>query len=143
MKIQQYGYIKDGVLKILNKKRLDAEVKDCPNMDVQIIIKKKGKRSSQSNRYYWGVIVEEIRLELLRRGYRYDAETVHEWLKLKFNPEKIVIEETGEVIEIGQTTTEMNQQENGEYMERIIEWAASSLEIHISPPNTQTNLFAA
>lgn len=144
IKVEQYGYVKDGELKILNRKRFEAEIKALPNCDVQIIIKKKGKRSSPQNRYYWGVVIDEIRREFLRRGSRYDSEDIHEALKLKFNPHKEVDTNTGEVLlEIGQTTTELNKEEFGEYLNRIIEWANKSLEIVIPEAGTQTKMFAA
>jgi hypothetical protein len=143
VKIEQYGYVKDGELKILNRKRFNAEIKAFPDCDVQITIKKRGKRSSQQNRYYWGVIVDEIRHELLRRGNRFDSDTIHEFLKQKFNSAKVVVETTGELIEIGKSTTEMNKDEFTEYIERIREWAAQSLEITIPDAGEQTKLFAA
>jgi hypothetical protein len=143
LKIEQYGYVEDGLLKILNRKRMDAEIKAFPNCDVEIIIKKKGKRSGPQNRYYFGVVLKEIQLRLRELGTETDIETLHEWCKQKFNSEKIVVPETAELIEIGKTTTELNKEEFSEYVERIVEWAASSLCIYIPPPNTQTNLFAA
>ena len=144
IKIEQYGYVKDGELKILNRKRFNAEIKAFPDCDVQIIIKKKGKRSSQANRFYWGVLISEIRHEFLRRGMRYTSEEIHEALKLKFNAHREVDTNTGEVLlEIGQSTTEMNKEEFGEYINRIIEWCNKSLEISIPEPGSQQQMFAA
>jgi hypothetical protein len=143
MKIEARGWIQDGELHLSNRKRFKAELKGAKNQDVEIIVKTKGKRSNPTNNYYWGVLIEEIRIELKRRGTIADPETIHAFLKQKFNPQRTVIDATGEVIEIGGSTTEMNQEEMGEYLERIIQWCAESLEIHISPPNTQTQLFAA
>lgn len=144
MKVEQYGYIKDGVLTILNRKRFDAEVKSFPDCDVTIILKKKGKRSTQSNRYYWGVVISEIRHEFLRRGMRHTPEEIHEALKLKFNAHREIDADSGEVLlEIGQSTTEMNKDEFGSYLDRIIEWCNTSLEINIPLPGEQSKLFAA
>jgi hypothetical protein len=140
-KVEAYGYMEAGRLKILNDRRFKAELAALRDMDVHITIKKKGKRSNQSLRYYWGVVIEEIRIELKRRGTIADPETIHAYLKQKFNPQRIVIEATGEVIEMGGSTTDFNQEEMGEYLEKIIQWCAESLEIHISPPNTQTSMF--
>jgi hypothetical protein len=143
IKIEQYGYVKGGELKILNRKRMDAEIKAFPDCDVEIIIKKKGKRSTPQNRYYWGVVVYEIKERLKELGHRTDPETVHEFLKQKFNSEKVVIPETAEVIEIGRTTTEMNKEEFNEFIERVREWASATLEIYIPDPGQQTEMFAA
>lgn len=141
VKVDTYGFIKDGVLKILNRHRFDAEIKSLPDCEVEIIVKKKGKRSSQSNRYYFGVVVREIRERFKELGHRVDSETVHEFLKQKFNAEKVVIPETAEVIEIGKTTTEMNKDEFFEYVEQIRQWASAVLEIYIPDPNTQAKIF--
>jgi hypothetical protein len=142
MKIEYLGYIEGGKLHIMRRKQFNEEIRHCKDMDVSIVVKKRGKRSSQQNRYYFGVVIDEIRRELLRRGTRATAEEVHEALKLKFNPHREVNTETGQVLlEIGQTTTDMNREEFGQYLERIIEWAAESLEITIPSPGEQVKMF--
>jgi hypothetical protein len=141
MKIEAFGWVKQGILKIANRKRLDADLRAFSDCDVVIIIKRRGKRSSPQNRYYWGVVVDEVRRELKRRGHRYTPEEVHEALKLKFNPD-YVRGEGGEVLmEMPGTTTIMNKEEFGGYLDRIIEWSAKSLEIAIPLPGTQTDMF--
>lgn len=142
-KVEHSGWIKKGCLFLASKGRFKGELQAFPDCDVTIIVKKKGKRSSPQNRYYWGIVVEEIKQELFRRGNRFDAEDIHEWLKLKFNPSKVVIEYTGEVLEIGGSTTEMNKEEFMNYIEKIREWAAMNLEITIPDPGQQTEMFAA
>lgn len=142
-KIEQYGYIENGELRILNRKRFKEELSLFPNCDVQIIIKKKGKRSSPQNRYYWGVVIDAIRRKFLEKGSRYEPEEIHEALKLKFNSHKEIDTETGELLlEIGQSTTESNKDEFAEYLNRIIEWCNKSLEIEIPEAETQTQLFS-
>jgi hypothetical protein len=143
MKIEYYGYIEKGTLHLENRRRFEQEIKSAKDMDVTIIIKKRGKRSSQANRYYWGVLIEEIRQDIKRRGERVEADTIHEFLKEKFSPNKtkIEIEATGELLELPGSTTTMNVSEFSEYLERIIEWCATTLELVIPPPNTQTSLF--
>jgi hypothetical protein len=138
-KIETYGFIKEGQLFLPNRKRFDAEIKICNDADVRLIVKQIGKRSLPSNNYYRGVVCEEIRHELIRRGERFTNDQIHEWAKGEFNP--ITIELKGSKMSIGDTTTDMNQSEFSEYVDRIIEWAAKNLEIHIPPPNTQTSIF--
>lgn len=144
MKVEQYGYIKNGELILNNRKRFLSEVKSLPDCDVVITVKKQGKRSTQSNRYYWGVLIAEIRHEFLRRGMRHTPEEIHEALKLKFNAHKEIDHDSGEVLlEIGQSTTEMNKEEFGQYLDAIIEWCSTSLEIVIPLPGEQGKLYAA
>lgn len=112
-----------------------------PDCDVVLILKKAGKRSNPQNRYYWGVLIEEVRIEFERRGDRYTPEEIHEGLKAKFNPKVTVDEETAEAIFItGETTTEMNKEEFSSYIDRIIEWASKSLNIVIPLPGEQTEI---
>lgn len=141
MKIEAYGWIKDGILQIANRKRMEADLKGFKDCDVVIIIKKRGKRSSQANRYYWGIVIDELRREFARRGERFKPETIHEALKAKFNPARLADDQGEPLLEIGTSTTEMNGAEFGEYIERICEWAALKLQLTIPPPNTQSSMF--
>lgn len=141
-KLKLYGkYDESGKLSFVNAKRYEQDKKAFIGRDVEILIKDRGKRTSQTNRYYWGVLVEEIRIELHRRGNQMDGEQVHEFLKFHFN-KKYIHDEHGEVLtEYGGSTADMNQEEMSEYMEKIIRWAAEKLQITIGAPGEQTDLF--
>lgn len=139
-KTEQYGYVEGGKLHILNRRRMNEDLRQFKNVDVVIIIKKRGKRSLPQNAYYWGVVVKEIQLRFRELGTDADMDDIHEALKTKFNYERLVTAD-GEVIDIPKTTTELNKDEFGSYIDRIIEWAATSLEISIPAPNTQTELW--
>jgi hypothetical protein len=141
-KTEQTGYIKEGKLHILNRHRLEEDCRHFPDCDIEIVIKKRGKRSSLQNRYYFGVVVKEIQLRLRELGHDVDTDTVHEFLKQKFNSEKVITPQA-EVFEIPKSTTEMNKDEFTEYVERIKEWASSTLEIYIPDAGVQTELYAA
>jgi hypothetical protein len=140
MKIEALGYIKEGGLKILNRKRFEADLKEVKDCDVEVIVKKRGKRSSPQNKFYWSAVITTIRLELVRLGNRVDNETVHEFLKEKFNP-VYLYNEDGEVIaKVGGSTTKLTKEEFTEYLERVLEWASSTLEVSIPPPVSQTEI---
>lgn len=139
-KIELIGDIKDGKLHIINERRFKEDLRQFKDCQVEIIIKKRGRRSSQQNRYYWGIVVKEIQLRLEELGTEVEMEDVHSYLKQKFNAERIVTPEA-ELIEIGKTTTELNKEEFGIYIDKVVEWASSVLEIYIPPPNTQTQIF--
>jgi hypothetical protein len=141
-KTEQYGYIQDGQLHILNKQRLAEDLRQFKPCDVVITIKKRGKRSILQNAYYWGCVVKEIQLRFRELGHDVETDDVHEFLKQKFNYEKIVTPQA-EVIEVPKSTTEMNKEEFSEYVERIKEWASSTLEIYIPDAGQQTQMFAA
>jgi hypothetical protein len=141
-KTEQYGYIQDGRLHIMNKKRLADDLRQFKPCDVVVVIKKRGKRSILQNAYYWGVVVKEIQLRFRELGHDVETDDVHEFLKQKFHSEKIVTPQA-EVIEVPKSTTEMNKDEFSEYVERIKEWASSTLEIYIPDAGQQTEMFAA
>jgi len=140
VKTEHYGYVKDGVLVAVNKNRLAQDLKQFPDCDVVLTIKKRGKRSLLQNNYYHGVVVKEIQIRLRELGHDVDCDTVHEFLKCKFNSEKVVTPQA-EVIEVPKSTTEMNKGEFVEYVERIRAWAADMLEIWIPDPGQQSALF--
>lgn len=140
-KTEQSGYIKDGKLTILNKRRMADDLRQFRNCDVDIIIKTRGKRSTMQNRYYFGVVVKEIQLRLRELGNDVDTDTVHEFLKGKFYTQTVVTPQ-GEAFEIPGTTTEMNKTEFMEYIERCKDWAADTLEIYIPEAGTQTQIFS-
>jgi hypothetical protein len=143
-KVEVYGEIVNGSLSITNERRLSEDLKQFKDCEVVVIIKKRGRRSTQSNRYYFGVIIAEIRAEFRNRGIEATQEEMHEALKLKFNPIKTLDENTGELLlEIGGRTSEFNQDEMSEYIEKIMQWSAESLGIYIPPPNTQVDMFNA
>lgn len=141
MKVLAYGYVKGGKLHILNRLRLTQGISEMKNCDVQIEIKKKGKRSLPQNAYYWGVVVPEITHRLRELGNDVNGEVVHEYLKGRFNSNRIVVAATGEALDIPKSTTELNKEEFGSYVDRIIQFCAESLDLVIPPPNTQTAMF--
>ena len=140
-KLEFFGRIDGGVLKISNRRAFDLELSAIKDTDVEIVIKKRGRRSTQQNRYYWGVVVWMVRKRLDEMGYRYTADDVHSFLKDKFNGVDIANDD-GEVIgRIGQSTTHMNKSEFAEYVDKISEWASMSLEIYIPPPGATEDLY--
>jgi hypothetical protein len=128
---------KTGILTIPNRKRLQQDLKAFSGSNVEIIIKKRGRRSSQANRFYWGCVIKEIQIRLNELGNDLSPEDVHDILKYKFNKANL-IGEGGEVIDsLGLTTTDMNKEQFGIYLDKIIEWAASFLSITIPLPDSK------
>jgi hypothetical protein len=141
--IKVYGVKQGREIKHIPRKRLGDLLEQLKDGDIELTIKRRGKRSNPQNRYYWSCIVEEIRIEFTNRGIYMDSEQVHEFLKAHFN-KQYIHDEQGEVIgEYGGSTTQMNKEQMSDYIERIIQWCAEKLEITISPPGTQTQLFQA
>ncbi len=140
--IQYFGTVsKTGILTIPNRKRLQADLKQFSGCSVEISIRKKNRRTNPMNRYYHGVIVKDIQVELNRLGNDFSSDEVHELLKEMFNPIDI-IGPGGEVIgKKGGSTAKMNKEEMSVYWDKIILWAAEFLCISIPAPNTELQLF--
>jgi hypothetical protein len=142
-KVTAYGWTdENGKLHLASRERFAADIaQHLKNKDVVLTTKEMGKRTTKQNRYYFGVVVEMIRYRLKEtQGKDFSNETIHEWLKVKFNADPVVIEATGELLEIGGSTSELNKEEMTEYIERIKDWCALSLDLIIPEPNTQTEL---
>lgn len=127
-KIQTYGTIESGKLRILKRQEFEKAVKNAPDCEVKITVSKLyDKRSNQQNKYYWGVIID-----LFRKGWeesqgeKISMEQAHEILKHECNYSEIVNPTTGAVIRTGNTTTELNTKDYEEYLTRcrnfIWEW---------------------
>ena len=98
---------------------------------VEIVIRKKrNTRSSQANRYYWGVVIAEI---ASCAGYRkQDAYQLHDALAFKFLPLP-PCPITGSPRR--QRTPETNTEEFGVYLDQVIQWAAETWGVVIPNAN--------
>ena len=102
----------------------------------------KGKRSSQANRYYWSVIVELIHAGMKDAGHEVTREGTHELLKFRFLKEDRPLGTDGEFVTFVKSTTELNREEFGAYLEHCIRFAAEYLNVVIPEPGTQMELAA-
>lgn len=97
------------------------------------LVKKRATRSLQANAYYWGVIVD-----VLSEYTGYTPDEMHEFLKAKFIPKKVAVQDgNGEIqdeIVIGGSTAKMNTNQFYEYCSGIKRWAAETLDCVIPDP---------
>lgn len=129
--------IENGELEIKDRKKVLDKIKTMKDGHGKLEFKYSNQRSIQQNRYYFAVIVWEIRKRLQELGNVFTDEDVHNFLKDKFNS-KMVIGSGGEVLgEVGQSTTEMNKEEFGVYLNKIFAWSSEFLELSIPSPNQQ------
>lgn len=98
------------------------------------------KRSNQANNFYWQILTVYIQPALYEQGWREikTKEDAHQFTAKLFLTVKMVNEESGETVERIRSTTELNKEEFGVYLEEIMQWAAEYLSIAIPPPNSQT-----
>lgn len=143
MKVTAYAYRKDGQLILRNKTHILKEIEPFGNAELEITIQKKRiTRSSQSNRFYWGVCVTMIQERFKELGHEgITKELTHEYLKGRYLFKEVINEATGEVLKLPLSTTELTKSEFSEYLEQVIKFAAESLDIVIDSPNTQLTAF--
>jgi hypothetical protein len=133
-KLIAFGNVANGVLTIRNRSVFDAELATLSG-EVDITIQKRGrKRSNQQNRYYHGVVIPIIKNALKDLGNDLSNEDIHEFLKHKFNPKEIILNDTGETFDYGASTTEMNTIDFMVYIDKIQKFSASILNTFIPDP---------
>lgn len=136
-----FGKVQDGSLKIQNQTALKLDLKSLEGKELEIkITKKKKRRSNPQNSYYWAVVVPVVKEGLIDAGFQRDVfsntNAVHELLKSMFCPKvEVVNKETGEVLELPPTTTNLTTTNMMEYFEDIRQWGAEYLGINIPEPN--------
>ena len=87
-------------------------------------------RSPQSNRYYWGAVIEAISQHT---GYHPDE--THDLMKMLHLPKSLAIcdgngEVKGEYV-MGGSTRSLNTAEFSAYISRVKQWAAETLDVYI------------
>ena len=97
----------------------------------------KKRRGNQSNRYYWGVVIEYVIQGFNDLGELVSKEQAHEFLKDRFlfNNKREVPVVDGIVLEIPATTTTLSVDEFGQYIEHCVQFAAEYLNVVIPAPD--------
>jgi len=111
-----------------------------------IFRKKKKTRSSEQNRYYWGVVVRMVAEGFADLGNPIspdsdeDCATVHEYLKRRFLKPITAADANGEVHEIGYSTANLSTSEMMDYIAQIQQFAAEFLNVAIPAPGEQAEM---
>jgi hypothetical protein len=92
--------------------------------------KRRSKRSTEQNAYYWGVIIPPLAEHC---GYTHDE--MHEALKAKFLGQEDL---SRGLLRIG-STRKLSTAEFTDYIERVTVWAAGELGVVILPPERTVN----
>ena len=137
----------DGTIKL--PKRLRAEVgKAFAGKEiVATFARPKKTRSSEQNRYYWGVVVRMICEGFQALGNPVnpdnaeDIELTHEYLKRRFLQPIQVADVNGEVHELGYTTTNLTTSQMMDYIAQVQQFASEFLNVIIPDPGEQAELW--
>jgi hypothetical protein len=110
----------------------------------QIVIKiekAKKKRSTQQNRFYYGVIIPIVQNCLKEAGHIMTNESTHDLIKLKFLKEALFVnEETGEVIERIKSTTELSTSQFMDLLAEINNFTFEYFGVTLPTPNDDLTL---
>lgn len=115
-----YGTIEKGTFKLDNQDRFKKYLSSLKGR-VQLTVRPaRKKRSSQQNKFYWGVVIKLIAEEL-----GYDSDELHEALKWKFlkvnNPKLPTV----------RSTAKLSTVEFMDYIDQIVRFASQELNIII------------
>jgi hypothetical protein len=126
----------NGVFK--NLKRMEAYNKDLPDGKYKVTIERISKRSLPQNAYLHGILIPEFRKALNSVGYNIRTDDqAKEVLKATFLKDKIVNEETGEVLEYIKPTSGLTKEELNILIEEVIRFCAENMSYEIPYPNEQ------
>jgi hypothetical protein len=134
--VKIFFYIQEG--KITNPKVIKKHIDALPDGYYEMEVKGRNKRSLQQNAYYWGVVVSMVHEGMRDMGNDVSIQETHEFLKSRFNTKEVVNTTVGEVMAFPVSTTELNKEEFGQYIERVQQFAAEYLNIAIPNPGEQT-----
>jgi hypothetical protein len=122
-----YGFVRDGRLLANDPEKFRAWLSSLHG-DVQITVeRRKHQRGHKQNAYYWGVVVKLVAEEI---GIL--PEEAHDMMKERFL--KVPVEHNGKRLAYVRSTTSLDTQEFGEYVEAAKRWASQELGIYIPEP---------
>lgn len=134
------GFIsEEGKLSLYATALFKEDIRSLCGEEIELTLRKSGRRSNEQNKYYWGAIIPIVQRRLSEMGIRLTNERVHDMLKYKFLKVDYVSDD-GEVFEGMRSTTDLGVGEFVQYIEDIKQWAAEYLSIDIPNAGEQTML---
>jgi len=130
MKVKHFGKVENGKLVLDNKGRFTDDIRSREGKRVFLTVSdNKRDRSSNQNRYYWGVVIQ-----LICEHTGHTPDEVHNIVKTIILPpiSKTIESKT---YEYSPSTTSLNTTEFENYLEQVREWALRLLGLNIPLPN--------
>jgi hypothetical protein len=125
------GKVEGGKILLEDREAFRALIKRFEGLPIQLTLDRfRSPRTSQQNRYYWGVVVA-----ILAQECGYESEEMHEALKARFLRRRQE-EEVGGLPRIGSTAS-LDTAAFAEYCDQCIRLAAE-MNIVIPPPDEGT-----
>ena len=129
------GKVESGKLILWNPEDFKRHYQTFEGKPIQLSIQRAiNKRTTQQNKYLWGIVYK-----VLSKETGHEPEELHEFFKLKFNPQFIQVlnKTTGEADEemISGSTRKMDIQDFIEFVDKIQHWAITFLDVIIPDAN--------
>lgn len=133
--------VKNGSL-TRNRNLIKDAIATFENKQVVIKIEKfKKKRSTQQNRFYYGIVIPILQNCLKEAGHIMTNESTHDLIKLKFLKETLFVNETtGEVIERIKSTTELSTSQFMDLLAEINNFTFEYFGVSLPSPNDDLTL---
>ena len=84
-----------------------------------VITTEERRRSTESNGFYWGVVLRDISEQAWVNDQQFKADTWHEYYANLYCPRTEVTLPTGEIFSRRKSTSEMTQKEFSDYVARV------------------------
>ena len=141
MNFEIISEVKNGTL-TRNRNLIKDAIATFEGKQIVIKIEKaKKKRSTQQNRFYFGVIIPIVQNCLKEAGHIMTNESAHDLIKLKFLKEALFVnEETGEVIERIKSTTELSTSQFMDLLAEINNFTFEYFGVTLPSPNDDLTL---
>ena len=141
MNFEIISEVKNGSL-TRNRNLIKDAIVTFEGKQVVIKIEKfKKKRSTQQNRFYYGVIIPIVQNCLKEAGHIMTNESTHDLIKLKFLKETLFVNETtGEVIERIKSTTELSTSQFMDLLAEINNFTFEYFGVSLPSPNDDLTL---
>ena len=141
-KIEYFGKVDEkGILKIFDRVSFSDDLKDFCDKEVKVIVELKSKRGLNRNAFYWGnFMTSQIDCFKERFGETYTKEQIHEFNKMNFWGEELLIEETGEVIKMPGSSATQSDDEFKEKLENCRAYFRQNLDWELPYPKKQSQL---
>jgi len=140
--IKTFGHIRNGKLHIDKRKQVNEAISLSEDCQIKVVISKLyGKRSTEQNGYYWGVIVniwQDIMIEAT--GEHFNIDEMHEFLKQNFNSEDVVCENTGMILRKIKSTTKNTTVDQEDYHQKCRDAAWENFNVEIPLPSKQIEI---